>query len=244
MAIFITGDMHGDYRETSHRLGSRLFPKGKDLNKDDIVIITGDFGWLWFPDGHVSYRKDLAGLKWLKEKPWTTLFVDGNHENHDILDLLPSIDKFDGKVGYINDSVFHLKRGEVYNIQGNKFFSFGGAESTKTYNKRKILEQIQGKNWWEREIPSENEFLYALENLKKHNFNIDYILSHTAPIRIVEQVVKSLDCYEHRVNDPVSKMLSDFEKDLNFKKWFFGHFHNNLDFEEKFFCSYARIIEI
>jgi hypothetical protein len=65
----------------------------------------------------------------LNERPWTTLVVDGNHDNHDRLNQLPVEEKFGGKVGVIADSIYHLKRGEIYQIQDKKILSFGGAES-------------------------------------------------------------------------------------------------------------------
>lgn len=76
--IFITGDTHGKY--DIKKLNSKLFSLGKELNKEDYVIITGDFGFIWYGN-----REDEYWLKWFDKKPFTTLFVDGNHENFDLL---------------------------------------------------------------------------------------------------------------------------------------------------------------
>ena len=43
MAIFMTGDTHGDFS----RFSARSFPEQKDLSKDDYMIICGDFGRIW-----------------------------------------------------------------------------------------------------------------------------------------------------------------------------------------------------
>lgn len=43
--IFITGDTHGGI--DIKKLSSRNFPKGKKLTKNDFLIITGDFGFVW-----------------------------------------------------------------------------------------------------------------------------------------------------------------------------------------------------
>ncbi|WP_368041519.1 metallophosphoesterase family protein [Bittarella massiliensis (ex Durand et al. 2017)] len=77
--IFITGDTHGDFT----RFSSENFPEQKRMNKEDFVIICGDFGGLW--DGT---RKEHYWLDWLENKPFTTLFVSGNHENYDLLSTL------------------------------------------------------------------------------------------------------------------------------------------------------------
>ena len=71
--IFMTGDCHGDYR----RFGSSIFKARKEMTKADYVMICGDFG-LWKDDAEQWYW-----LKWLEAKPFTTLWVDGNHENYD-----------------------------------------------------------------------------------------------------------------------------------------------------------------
>ena len=58
---------------------------------------------------------------------FTTLFVDGNHENFDRLYSYPIIEWHGGKVHKINSSIFHLMRGEIYEIDNKKIFAFGGA---------------------------------------------------------------------------------------------------------------------
>ena len=80
MSVYITGDTHGGFQ----RFGSKYFPQQKNMGREDYVIVTGDFGGLW--DGS---PKDQYWLDWLEEKPFTTLFVDGNHENFDLLNALP-----------------------------------------------------------------------------------------------------------------------------------------------------------
>lgn len=68
--IYITGDTHGAL--SMNRLNSDNFPQGKELTKDDYVIICGDFGLVWNNNG-----EDYWWRRWLDNKPWTTLFVDG-----------------------------------------------------------------------------------------------------------------------------------------------------------------------
>ena len=102
-------------------------------------------------------------IKWLDEKPWTTLFIDGNHENHTRLDKLPLVDMFGSKVGKVNDNIFHLQRGHVYIIEGKKFFTFGGGYSIDK------ARRITNESWWEREMPNYAEYELGLDNLKKHD---------------------------------------------------------------------------
>ena len=118
--IFVTGDTHGDWMT---RLNSHSFPEGVGLTNDDYVIICGDFG-LWH-----DTKEERHNLEWLDNKPFTTLFVCGNHENYDRLYEYPVEEWNGGKIHKIRDSVFHLMRGQVFDIQGKRFFTFGGASS-------------------------------------------------------------------------------------------------------------------
>ena len=73
--IYITGDTHSDFS----RFSEDKFPIQKEMTKDDYVIICGDFGGVWTFEEESNREKEA--LDWLNEKNFTTLFVDGNHEN-------------------------------------------------------------------------------------------------------------------------------------------------------------------
>ena len=85
------------------------------MSKDDYVIILGDFG-IWRDSPQQRWY-----LNWLEEKHFTTLFIDGNHENYDILDSYPVEEWHGGKVHFIKLSIIHLMRGQVFDIDGLKF---------------------------------------------------------------------------------------------------------------------------
>jgi hypothetical protein len=69
------------------KLNSKNFPEQKTLTGDDYVMICGDFGGVW--DGG---REEMYWRRWLDNKKFTTLFVDGNHENFDLLDTFEVVD--------------------------------------------------------------------------------------------------------------------------------------------------------
>ena len=117
--VYITGDTHGDFR----RFSTNIFPEQKQMTKDDYVIICGDFGiWNDSPE-------ERHWLDWLNEKPFTTLFVDGNHSNFDRLYAMPVDEWYGGKVHFIRNSIIHLMRGQVFEIAGKHIFTMGGASS-------------------------------------------------------------------------------------------------------------------
>ena len=133
MSIYITGDTHGEI--DIHKLNTKYFPAQREMSRKDFVIVTGDFG---FPCCASDIQEDNKAqktyrywLKWLKNKPFTILFVDGNHEHHDFWDAQP-VQEWHGGMVHIHpeaDNIIHLIRGEVYSIDGETVFAFGGASS-------------------------------------------------------------------------------------------------------------------
>ena len=107
MAIFMTGDTHGDFS----RLRPVAFREQGGLTKDDYLIICGDFGGVW-DDSEIEQQ----WLDWLEDRSFTTLFVSGNHENYDLLRSYPTSEWHGGLVQPIRPSVLHLMRGQLYEI--------------------------------------------------------------------------------------------------------------------------------
>jgi len=208
--IYITGDTHGEI--DIHKLNKKNFPEQKTLTKSDYVIIAGDFGCIWS-----GGRRDTWLLNWLEEKNFTTLFVCGNHENFSLLYDYPIETWRGGKIHKINDSVYHLMRGQIFEIEDKTFFTFGGAASIdKAYRK-------PFRSWWPEEIPSRAEFEEALNTLAVYNNQVDYCITHTAP----SDIIAHLDLEGEKLSDPTVGMLDIFEKTIAFKHWYFGHFHQD-----------------
>lgn len=128
----------------------------------------------------------------------------------------------------------------MYDIQGKKFFTFGGANSDDLvyYNVYgKCKERIEGKNWWKEEKPSEQDKSNALENLEKHEYKVDYIITHTGYDKALSYVGG-----DNRVDD-VSNFLNLIEHITRYKHWFFGHMHKNKTVEGlNTTCVYKQII--
>lgn len=247
MSIYITGDCHGDYR----RFGTEIFPEQKELTKDDYVIICGDFGY-WSTD-----REQLWWRKWLEQKPFTTLWVDGNHENYDLLAACPVSEWHGGKVQYVMPSVIHLMRGQVYTIDGCRIFTFGGAQShdiqggilelddpdfkvkKKQLDKESIPYRINHISWWKEELPSEDQCAEGLRNIEACGGRVDYVITHCAPTKIQDSLGRYLYQPDH-----LTDYLQKVEEQLRFKKWFFGHYHDNRNVTGQHILLYEQIIRI
>lgn len=247
MAIYVTGDVHGDWIS---RLNMNAFPEQKEMTKDDYVIILGDMG-IWDDSKRENYNLD-----WLEERSFTTLFVDGNHSNFDILDALSVKEWHGGKVSFIRPSVIHLKRGQIFNIEGKKFFAFGGASSHDIkdgildwFNDRDLIKKwrkdptklfrIDHVSWWERELPSEEEMQNGIKNLEKHNWKVDYILSHSPSASTIALLGHGL--YKQ---DILTKYLEEIRSKTEFRKHFAGHMHLNKALNSTDILLYEQIIRI
>jgi len=168
MRIFLTGDTHIPYDIA--KLASKNFPISKNLTKRDVVIILGDFGLLWRNDFD---PEEQYWTNWLNEKPWTTLFIDGNHENFNRLNCLPKVNMFGSVVGKVTESIFHLKRGNVYSINGKTFLTIGGGQSIDKQHR------IENLSWWPQELLSYQEQEHVFDTITKHP-KVDYVLTHVA----------------------------------------------------------------
>lgn len=224
--IFLTGDTHGKFK---HRFSHENFPQKALTTKKDIVIILGDFGGV-FSGGAL----EQSSLDWLNSQPFTTAFIDGNHEAFPLLEKFPTRHWCGGEVGEVRNSVFHLKRGQVYTIQGNTFFAMGGAPSIDRNSR------IEGVSWWKEEIPSHVEYGKAIDKLHEWHWTVDYILTHTAPDRLVEKFLPLLPVYDQSLN----KFLDTVLNAATYHKHFFGHFHQDLEVGDKHQLLYEKIIQI
>jgi hypothetical protein len=230
--IFVTGDTHGGQVGDAKKLTTRNFPEGKNLDKGDFVIVVGDFGYVWALNE--PSKEELHNYKWFNERPWTTLFVDGNHENFDRLDFLPEEEMFGGKVGKLSDTIYHLKRGEIYTIAGRKILTMGGGMSIdKIYRTENI-------SWWKEEAPSEKDYVNCLDNLRDHDNKVDVILTHDCSKRIYD--VFDIPKYPDRTQ--LQQFLEHLEKDVDFDEWYFGHYHQDHKFDDKHQVLYQKIKEI
>lgn len=253
--IYVTGDCHGDFRKFT----TSAFPEQREMTKDDIVIICGDFGGVW--DGPIESSNDAYWLNWLDQKPFTTVFADGNHENFDRLyNDYEIVDFCSGKAHKIRESVYHLMRGEIFLFDGLKFFVFGGASShdaedgilsredfdsdkaftneIKRWHKQKKRFRIKGWSWWEQELPSDEEYQNAENNLAKAEYKVDYVITHCAP----EKIAQSLGIKDY-VPDRLTLFFDELRKKLEFRYWFFGHYHNDLIIDKKYVLLYDQLVK-
>lgn len=225
--IFVTGDTHG-----SDLLAIHAFcDNHPELTKKDCIIIAGDFGGIWAEDALDD------SLKLFSDLPLTVLFVDGNHENFDLLNAYPVEMWHGGKVHIIKPDIIHLMRGQVFEIGGRTIFTFGGATSID-----KVF-RTEGRSWWAQELPTFEELDEGFTNLKRYGNKVDYIITHSCGQRALMYPQMRISA-SIKFECPESQMLSNFEDIVDFKHWYFGHFHIDAELSDKYTVLYNRVVEL
>ncbi len=206
--IYITGDTHGEQA----RFSPAAMPGEDKWGKDDTLIVCGDFGFLFAND-----ERENAFLDELSEKPYTICFCDGNHENFPAIYACPREERYGGKVHRIRKNIFHLMRGQIFRIENKTIFTMGGAYSTDKYMRK------EGFSWWKEELPTNEEYREATQNLREAGNAVDYIVTHTAPREVIRLMGKCPDTHDAELTGFLEWILYE----VKFKKWFFGHWHTD-----------------
>ena len=224
MATFLKGDIHGNLFEIID------FINRFNLGKNDNIIILGDCGIAWRKD-----KKDLAqNIKLWNEcgNEVKLYFIDGNHENFNILNSLP----IENNMGKIADNIYHLRRGQVYEFENKKILVCGGADSIDKYRR------IENFTWWKEEAISQE----TIDDIPAGHY--DYVLTHCCPRSVFEKnriylsTLQFLD--ENKINHSSEDMLEQLKNKITFDHWFFAHYHINRNLDEKFTCLFEDFREV
>lgn len=171
--IYVTGDLHGF-------VGLSRLKDWKEGHAGDYLIVAGDFGYPWD-----FSEEEGAEIAWLESRPYRVLFVDGNHERFDHWTARPTEPWGGGMVQRLSDGspIMRLMRSEVYEIDGARIFTLGGAASIDRAYRTPYVD------WWPHEVPIEQDFDQARANLDAVGWKVDYAITHTCPKRLMERTL-------------------------------------------------------
>ena len=218
MSIYFTGDTHGD----TTRFSYRHFPESRDFTSEDVMIICGDAGYVWEYPNSKDAKRDKYALKWLSTKPYNFLCVCGNHENFNVIEEMPIIDKWNGKVrqcvydGVVYNNIFYVDFPTILDINDKHILIIPKADS---HDKQLRKEDI---SWWKQEkgnISDEREFIY-----KHTDEHFDYIITHDCPALFN---VSHAPHGSRRLKDtPREIFFEELRNNLNYDYWIHGHMHH------------------
>ena len=225
--LYITGDTHGET--------SRIWylERTWHMTWQDTLIICGDFGFIW----NGSPRENAFLDQWA-DSPYTVCFVDGNHENFDLLKLYPEEEWNGGRVHRIRRNILHLMRGQVYTMEGKTFFTMGGAYSIDRYMRTKNI------SYWDEELPNSDDYHEADRNLKAHDYKVDYVLTHTAPREVIRYLAGKGHFFLDEHDAELTGYLEYLRHELQFTHWYFGHFHADMEITDKFTLLFQKVVPL
>ena len=179
-----------------------------------MLIVCGDFGYIF--DGSKLERQVI---EYLSTRRFVTAFVDGTHDNMKKINSSRVTYWHGGMIHRIKGNLIHLCRGQIFDIEGNSYFTFGGGESTDKDMR------IEKGLWWREEEPTPQEMAMGAKNLDERGSKVDYIITHEPP-----SLVKSSMLLLRGDSDRVNKLNGYFEeigRSCEYKHWYFGSLHED-----------------
>ena len=224
--IYITGDMHGDIQTFKDIMGKIT------CKLENTLIVLGDLGANYYLNKTDKKFKNI-----ISQYNINLFVIRGNHDaNPANLNYMKEIKKYEN-IGYIEEeypNIFYAKNGEVYNIENNTFLVLGGA-----YSVDKWYRLEKGYKWFADEQMTEEE----KQNFwNKNIIKVDTILSHTCPYanRPIHLFLTQID--QSSVDNSMEKFLDEVKLKVEYKNWFFGHYHADEKVEEDMYMLYNGII--
>jgi predicted phosphodiesterase len=214
--IYITGDTHGHY---DRFLNDKSI---KSLTEKDYLIVCGDFGFINSAEGTIMQIIEDEILDEMERLSYTVLFIDGVNEHFDRLNSYPVEVWNGGKVHRIRKNIAHLMRGQVFEIEGKRIFSMGGAISDDIYTLNKPKKEL---DFTVKSLPTQAELDEGRSNLQKNNFTVDVILTHTP-------TAEAITSNWHSVRNPnggaLLPFLDNIIAEVEYKCWYFGLVHMDM----------------
>lgn len=187
-------------------------------SKDDVLIILGDAGINYYDP-----EQDERKKKYLESLPITIFAIHGNHEMRP--QTIPTYHEADwngGKV-YMEDDYPHIlfaKDAELYKLNGLFTFVVGGA-----YSVDKNYRLLHGLAWWPDEQPSDEIKRQVEEKLEGMDWEVDVVLTHTAPLKYEPTEVFLPMINQSTVDKSTEQWLDSIEEQLYYDRWYCGHYH-------------------
>lgn len=159
MKILVAGDTHGSLDHLSY-LCATAVDAGAGL-----IVQVGDFGYVWSLDA--LRRADMI----LEAHGIQLWWLDGNHENFDLLEAGFGASPDDPISTAMSDRIVYLPRGYRFTVDGVRCMAFGGAVSIDRQWRK------PGVSWWPQETITEGQVRRAMEG----GGVVDVLFCHDSP---------------------------------------------------------------
>lgn len=181
-----------------------------------MLIVLGDVGINYYLN-----EEDKNYKEYLKKLNLKLFYVRGNHEERpENISTYKEVEMFGGKV-FIEEEYPNLifaKDVETYNIDGKKILVIGGA-----YSVDKQYRLLHGYKWFKDEQLTKEEMVTILDKVKGKHFDI--VLTHTCPYKYEPRKVFMQGLDQSKVDKSMEHFLDKVEENINYDKWYCGHYH-------------------
>ncbi len=213
----------------------------KTLSGIRALFICGDF---------TDNRKDtqpgeaMKLPEYMKGLPYPVFFIDGNHEDYEVLKRLPQISEAERETLLQNfgcdvnakmtqkaaDGIYYVKRGSVCKIEGFSMLLIGGSTTGPGYKKN------HPDIWQPDEDLTKEDELHIEETLAANHNTFNLVLTHTVPECMVKAWFPDKDL------SVTNEILSHVWHSISYQHWLFGHFHEDADYPERMHCLYNDVM--
>ena len=214
MAVYLTGDTHGRFDRIV------AFCERFELAPQDVVVILGDAGLNYYEN-----KTDKKNKRRLNTLGPTFFCIHGNHEVRP--QRIPTYHEEIWRGGRIlmeddYPNILFPVDGEVFDLNGSSAIVVGGAYSVDKYYRLS-----RGIRWFEDEQPNSAVKQAVEAALEKRSWQVDYVLTHTCPLKY-EPTEVFLDVIDQSTVDRTTEeWLETLEEELDYKRWYCGHFHTS-----------------
>jgi Icc-related predicted phosphoesterase len=212
--VMILGDTHGN----GHFLDQVI-----DLAMErecEYIYQLGDFGyWPHELDG-VEFLDTLSAA--LVEVGIKLIFVDGNHENHEMLRKeSKKVKMFGTEFFEIRPNLYWTGRTNTWVHEEVRFAALGGAASIDEDDR------VEGVSWWAEEITTKEDVQELVDKIGGRY--VDIMLTHDAPTAVEEAYGKRLMFHEKSKNNRY--LINDALTVIEPARLFHGHYHYKMHYK-------------
>jgi len=205
--VLVAGDWH---RNPHAAFPKKVVELARSLQIDTILHV-GDFGYKYGSTDAYMFEKPLHRA--LLEADVKLVWVDGNHENHPMLNELPRLDNGFVQTG-ARGNIFYAPRGHRWEWTDRKFGALGGAWSPnwlRLEEGRTVFKDLEEPTW--------------ADFTKLGPEPLDYLVAHDVPERI--SLKTPFGPPKKTITREILQKAVDVTKPA---RVFSGHWHQRLDY--------------
>ncbi len=228
--LYLTGDTHG---ENLGRFSYRAHPGLRELTEDDAVVVLGDTALMW-PGRE---KETLYTLRQLARKPFTIVFLLGNHDNYDWAETLPRVSVFGGRMrqaaidGEVFENRYVVDSWTTADLSGYHCMLIAHADShdiervyepwdkkgIKRAKRNKEWFRVAHRTWWPQEALDIGALDLYLQEKKEER--LDLVLTHDCPSAFLRESRLGLRPTAQE------RYFEHMRETLPHRLWAHGHMH-------------------